>query len=1261
MADRLGLDWPPPFWQTKTEVKPESPTPENEATPSLLTNFHQSEQSATWLSNGSQLNSLITTRGPPALATGLLTTLAILACECRHGSSAANSSNKDSRHAEDPAKPLTLPNPILQGVPIGVQTAIVDASAEILKHLGNDAYATQSRALCRLEAENEGLTIENKDLRERLKQFKSLQVLPSSSGLTQPTSRVTDSDFAPRDKSGIDEPVDDVFMSMPDATTVKKGNAPRKDQGYLCLKLSPDELQRFKKHLVPAFCAVLGVQPHPWDNNNPSLLKELRIIWDMVLPMVPRTLEVNGDEYAMATQRNCKHRARITNDVMSAVGLHLADMCGDSPSTIREHVEHLLKDGKARYMWKTHDLDDKFEGLFLAPYIIAGITAHLEMTATLSDELKVLNYPHGALALSTVAAERGLIAWQRGKNTYGEDISNGKDDKFSEANWGTATKQVRMSISRLTKKKWMKILSPAMEATLLVHGTPTVKAYDSYSSNARALAYESDDKKITSALGLSNHERRCPDWTNKAPKVYKPPEVASLIVEKAVKRRKLAHLNAKGGSSNKGGANATHAPTTGDSAIPVAENQVFDPPPPPPPPGYMVPSQATPFPHIRQPSRSPSPELPTTAGVNTEVPLRPAVISKTIRNTFGLYREYTTFPQNDPEDAHTLDDHCVSPNLTTNPSGQPRRWWAGFGSAIEKVKEFYAPFMNPTTYRLMKWFYTSTTKSLSDLYKLVRHVLVAPDFNSKDLKGFSAEQEGKSVDMETGMQETNSGVFTKKNFWKVSSVELKIPFEESNTREAKIRHRPSPFMTFITAVWNVIEAAFQDPAAASFHYVPHKLFCQKTPDAPPERLFSELYNSDAFLEEWHAKLQQNQSKYERLKPSNFAAHHIAYISEREFIHAIWTLLLDEDLRHAYEHGIPVDCADGVRHLLFPRFFTYSADYSEKALLATIRVLGGCPCPRCKIKKDQIGGLGTDADAAIHEDTRSDNKACRKLVDKARKIIFNKAKGVASSFVENLLKPLSLVPTRNLNKRYRLTPTFGQSTIRRFSEDASSMKKLAGRDFEDLLQLDTIDFLWARWFIRDDRQPCKFSDRRLPLLEFADDGAFGFLEPDNVLRGCHLIPAYARGQVSVLGKSICHRPDDDYRDWQYHYVNISVDRDMFMSCENIVTTGGTAHCAGNSATSTSREEGTSSNNSDPSGASNCPGDDEQESATPKKHYTADECLECGYPNPDEEPTPVINADVEAQGASNDEGSDMDEDGEGRWDFDQPEDDGYGAYN
>lgn len=51
--------------------------------------------------------------------------------------------------------------------------------------------------------------------------------------------------------------------------------------------------------------------------------------------------------------------------------------------------------------------------------------------------------------------------------------------------------------------------------------------------------------------------------------------------------------------------------------------------------------------------------------------------------------------------------------------------------------------------------------------------------------------------------------------------------------------------------------------------------------------------------------------------------------KRELMQAIWALLLDDKFMHAYVHGIVIKCSDGITRRIFPRFFTYSADYPEK--------------------------------------------------------------------------------------------------------------------------------------------------------------------------------------------------------------------------------------------------------------------------------------------------------------------------------------------
>jgi hypothetical protein len=50
---------------------------------------------------------------------------------------------------------------------------------------------------------------------------------------------------------------------------------------------------------------------------------------------------------------------------------------------------------------------------------------------------------------------------------------------------------------------------------------------------------------------------------------------------------------------------------------------------------------------------------------------------------------------------------------------------------------------------------------------------------------------------------------------------------------------------------------------------------------------------------------------------------------RELAHAIWRLLLDEDLMRAYTDGEAMKLFDEIMRAMFPRFLFYSADYPEK--------------------------------------------------------------------------------------------------------------------------------------------------------------------------------------------------------------------------------------------------------------------------------------------------------------------------------------------
>ena len=68
--------------------------------------------------------------------------------------------------------------------------------------------------------------------------------------------------------------------------------------------------------------------------------------------------------------------------------------------------------------------------------------------------------------------------------------------------------------------------------------------------------------------------------------------------------------------------------------------------------------------------------------------------------------------------------------------------------------------------------------------------------------------------------------------------------------------------------------------------------------------------------------------YQRIYGSLATANVLRFLKS-ELMHAVWLKLLDEDFMHAYEHGVRIMCHDGVVRRVYPRIFTYSADYPEK--------------------------------------------------------------------------------------------------------------------------------------------------------------------------------------------------------------------------------------------------------------------------------------------------------------------------------------------
>ena len=83
----------------------------------------------------------------------------------------------------------------------------------------------------------------------------------------------------------------------------------------------------------------------------------------------------------------------------------------------------------------------------------------------------------------------------------------------------------------------------------------------------------------------------------------------------------------------------------------------------------------------------------------------------------------------------------------------------------------------------------------------------------------------------------------------------------------------------------------------------------------------------------------------------------------------------------------------------------------RILLASIRNLGRCPCPRCLILLDRVPNMGMRRDMAQRMSlARVDNLERRSRIKAARDIIYVKNYRTDSKAVEDLLQKDSLVPT-----------------------------------------------------------------------------------------------------------------------------------------------------------------------------------------------------------------------------------------------------------
>ncbi|KAG2012178.1 ubiquitin and ribosomal protein S27a [Coprinopsis cinerea AmutBmut pab1-1] len=332
--------------------------------------------------------------------------------------------------------------------------------------------------------------------------------------------------------------------------------------------------------------------------------------------------------------------------------------------------------------------------------------------------------------------------------------------------------------------------------------------------------------------------------------------------------------------------------------------------------------------HGTPPGDAPS-SAPQT-GTSTS-PTTPIIHSlcESLRNKFGLKKQFYTpngvLPNRNPDELVLLsnpDDQMdvCEPTASQEPSESPIEDEDGSGDKVAASQSnSFGPFPNKVAFEIGEWYWSSgPQKSQKDFEKLLE-IITADDFSPDQLKGINwrklfAHLGGNKTDK--ALFQDGEGEWIDDDGWKTTPIRLRIPFHSRQERPGNEYYDVGTF--YHRSIVDILrEKIATTNDERFFHYDPFKVFWTPSPDDIPDvRVYSELYNSDAF---WNANKEiqdplknpectlprvlvglmfwsdqtlltsfgsskiwplymcfGNESKYRRAKLSSNLCHHVAY-------------------------------------------------------------------------------------------------------------------------------------------------------------------------------------------------------------------------------------------------------------------------------------------------------------------------------------------------------------------------------------------------
>ncbi|KZT55787.1 hypothetical protein CALCODRAFT_545299, partial [Calocera cornea HHB12733] len=378
------------------------------------------------------------------------------------------------------------------------------------------------------------------------------------------------------------------------------------------------------------------------------------------------------------------------------------------------------------------------------------------------------------------------------------------------------------------------------------------------------------------------------------------------------------------------------------------------------------------------------------------------VLYRTTTTRQGLFREYIEEPLNVP-DAYVGDWSSTAevPTLINE----------DLDAATDDSSDFFWPYPNWSSFAIDKhyWQDSKGNKSQQDLLALVA-TLNDPRFCAADLLDVNWVEVRKLL---TAADPDVLGIKHGPGY-STTELSLQIPMGKQGFRSFVVpgfRYRP------LLAV--AMDVCQHDANSSAFHYTPYRLYQQLQPSKAPERIFDDVYSSDAWIG-LHEALQHSEVPDDCQLPR--AVLGLAFWSDAtqaaQFGHSkLWPL---------YMMGSGFD----LEIILVIDWLYYLRD-----LIISIRFRRNYP--PWSNAFSPLASLGFNIFSALVVDVMHETEL-----------------GVWKAVLVHLLRILHAHDPSTVlefNTRFREVPKFGRETIRKFVGNVSDLKQMAARDYEDILQ------------------------------------------------------------------------------------------------------------------------------------------------------------------------------------------------------------------